>query len=76
MKDNEKIATTCWIKSLVPEQSQKFFDTMAFMIIGFDKETYTVIPVASPGEVYKIKKSEVVFQDRITETIPKEYRIK
>ncbi len=64
------IGKICYIRSLEPYLSNSLSDLMRFVIIGETSNCFIVGNGGKFGSSWKIKKSEVVFEDRVVSTIP------
>jgi hypothetical protein len=65
----------CYIKSLEPIRNERPLDIMKFMIVDVKPNYYFVISLlANSAAVWKIHKSDVVFEDRALRTVPDEFK--
>jgi hypothetical protein len=72
--DDKYVGLPCWIKVLKPNSSSDLQDSMEFVIIGVSGHNFIVVfKGLSPDKSWMIKKSEVVFEDRIFKTVPKKF---
>ena len=79
-KDQELIGEICWLKVLSPyvmvpteiRNGRKFYDPMFFIIVKIENQFFFI--TKDNLNIYKVKKSEVEFEDRVRNTIPQEFK--